>query len=379
MATQAIRPIVGCFVLAALSMAGLDAAEPKTFLKGTAESSEVVVEGVPAASLVACRDWSKEQWLGHFSIHTVIGDEVTATSLWGDYSVRDDAWFFEPRYPLRPGVAYEIRVSWPVAGQPDRTWRIRRQVAAAPTEPTRLTAIYPTGDELPENLLKFYLHFSGPMSREEVYRRVRLLDEHGKPVARPFLELSQELWSPDGLRLTLYFDPGRIKRGLKPREFLGPALSVGKRYTLVVDPEWPDAAGKPLAATMTKAFRVKDPDETQPDPKKWRVVVPKPESVETLQVLFDEPLDAGMLVRVLQVVDPMGNELAGSKELGTQEREWQFRPLQPWRAGQYHLVVAATLEDLAGNSIGRPFEVDVFRPANPATDSETVTVPFEVR
>ena len=46
----------------------------------------------------------------------------------------------------------------------------------------------------------------------------------------PFLELDEELWSPDGTRFTLVFDPGRIKRGLKPREEAGPILEAGKSY-----------------------------------------------------------------------------------------------------------------------------------------------------
>jgi hypothetical protein len=29
----------------------------------------------------------------------------------------------------------------------------------------------------------------------------------------------------------------------------------------------------------------------------------------------------------------------------------------PWKAGQYRLVAASILEDVAGNRIGRPFEV----------------------
>ena len=69
------------------------------------------------------------------------------------------------------------------------------------------------------------------MSRGEVYRRVRLVGEQGD-VDLPFLELGEELWDPEGRRLTLLFDPGRIKRGLKPREDAGQILQPGKRYAL---------------------------------------------------------------------------------------------------------------------------------------------------
>jgi hypothetical protein len=41
-------------------------------------------------------------------------------------------------------------------------------------------------------------------------------------------------------------------------------------------------------------------------------------------------------------------------------------------------VAATTLEDLAGNSIARPFEVDIFRPVQHQVKTETVQVPFAV-
>src|SRR5207302_1594426 len=102
------------------------------------------------------------------------------------------------------------------------------------TPPTKLVQVYPTADVLPENQLKFYLHFSAPMSRGEAYRRVHLIGEDGKEVETPFLELEEELWDGEGTRFTLFFHPGRVKRGLKPREEVGPTLEEGKRYTLVV-------------------------------------------------------------------------------------------------------------------------------------------------
>ena len=47
-------------------------------------------------------------------------------------------------------------------------------------------------------------------------------------------------------------------------------------------------------------------------------------------------------------------------------------------AGGYHLVAETTLEDLAGNSIGRPFEVDVFRPIQREVKVQHVQLPFTV-
>jgi hypothetical protein len=41
-------------------------------------------------------------------------------------------------------------------------------------------------------------------------------------------------------------------------------------------------------------------------------------------------------------------------------------------------VADTRLEDLAGNSIAKPFEVDVFHPVQREIKTETVKVPFEI-
>ena len=51
---------------------------------------------------------------------------------------------------------------------------------------------------------------------------------------------------------------------------------------------------------------------------------------------------------------------------------WSFVPEKPWAAGRYSLVIDTTLEDLAGNSIGRPFEVDLFNPVRRTLKAPTV-------
>jgi hypothetical protein len=48
------------------------------------------------------------------------------------------------------------------------------------------------------------------------------------------------------MRLTLFIDPGRIKRGVLPLEEVGPALEEGKRYTLMIDRDLKDGTGNPL-------------------------------------------------------------------------------------------------------------------------------------
>ncbi len=295
--------------------------------------------------------------------------------LFGEQRAEGGARVFEPRFPLRPGLTYRAVFEPSTGGRVERTFAIP---PPPPSAPTVVRAVFPSGDVLPENLLKFYLHFSAPMSRGEVYRRVRLLDASGKTVELPFLELGEELWDRAGVRVTLLFDPGRIKRGLKPREDSGPALEEGKSYTLVVDRDWPDAEGHPLGREHRKAFKVGAPDEKQPDPKAWRLQPLRAGSVEAMTVGFEEPLDEGLLNRVISVVDREGMTVAGRIEIDQGETRWRFRPEGAWKAGSYALRVDTTLEDRAGNSVDRPFEVDIVRPVERSIRSRVVELPFEV-
>jgi hypothetical protein len=227
-------------------------------------------------------------------------------------------------------------------------------------------------------MLKFYLHFSAPMSRGMAYQHIHLRDSSGKDVAFPFVELAEELWDPRGERLTILFDPGRIKTGLKPREELGPILYPGQTYTLVIDRGWLDAAGQPLRSDHRKTFRAGPTDSAPPDPATWTIQAPGPASRDPLLLTFPEPLDSAMLGRVLGVLDGAGRAVAGDVSIEAGETRWRFTPDAPWRAGAYRISVDKDLEDRAGNSIGRPFEVDIFDKVERKAVAETVFLPFRI-
>lgn len=290
------------------------------------------------------------------------------TPILGEQRRENDALIFVPRFPLRPGLEYRAVLD-DSAGAREAAFRLP---PPPDTPPTTVRAVFPSADRLPENLLKFYVHFSAPMSRGDAYRHVRLLDAAGKPVELPFLEIGEELWDPSSTRLTLLFDPGRIKRGLKPREDSGPTLEEGKSYTLVVDPAWPDASGKPLAAGHRKTFAAVPPDDVQPDPKRWTLSC----APEALTVAFEEPLDEAMLHRSLVVLDPQGKAVEGRIEIDRGETRWRFRPAKPWGPGTHALRVDAVLEDRCGNSLERPFEVDIVRPVERRIETRVVSIPF---
>jgi hypothetical protein len=285
---------------------------------------------------------------------------------------------FQPRFPLEPGVRYRADFRAPGSSKTTLSAEFGLPKAANPVASTVVARVAPASAVVPENLLKFYIEFSAPMSRGEAYDHIRLLDASGKPVDAPFLELGEELWDPRGRRFTLLFDPGRIKRGLLPREQLGPALSAGKSYTLLIDRRWHDAAGNVLASEYRKQFRVGPPDSAPPDPKSWALDTPEAGSRAPLRVSFKEPLDRALLGRLLAVTDREGNPVEGAQEIANDETWWSFVPVGPWRAGPHFLLIDRDLEDLAGNSVGRPFEVDVFRPIERRETADVVRLPFSI-
>jgi hypothetical protein len=159
---------------------------------------------------------------------------------------------------------------------------------------------------------------------------------------------------------------------------MGPSLVEGRSYTLVVDAAWPDTNGLPLKETFRHTFRVGPADEHPLDPKGWTVRAPAAGSRDALEVVFPEPLDRGLLLRALGVSRPGGVAIAGDVEIAAGERQWRFTPKDPWRGGAHELVALAMLEDLAGNRIGRPFEVDQFERSDRSPEPERTTIPFVV-
>ena len=245
----------------------------------------------------------------------------------------------------------------------------------------RVEHVFPSGDVLPSNQLRLYIYFSAPMSRGEAARHIHVLDSEGKELAgsRGLFLPGEELWDPAFQRLTMTFDPGRIKRGLTSNESIGPPLTEGKRYTLVIDADWPDARGVPMAAGFRKAFRGGPAQRVPPDPKRWNITAPKAGSRAPLVIDFPTPMNYPLLQRMISVSGRGSGMIYGAVATARQESEWRFAPEKPWAAGNYRIVVDTRLEDLAGNHIGEPFDIDVFNKVTEHIDTTTVSLPFSVR
>src|SRR4029079_4665006 len=97
----------------------------------------------------------------------------------GHYSIEGGALRFETKFPLEPGMSYVA--NFHPENLPDENRAAATLITAAfrlPTpvsNPTTIvTQVFPSADVVPENLLKFYLHFSAPMRRGHIYDYIHL-------------------------------------------------------------------------------------------------------------------------------------------------------------------------------------------------------------
>lgn len=364
-----ITAVVGLGVSLALCPApALIGGEPEVrWVGGGPGGMTVELSGLDGSALSTLRgsQWSAAEWQRMLAVRVGGGPvDLLAPAMAGAYEIRSNAVVFVPAFPLQAGVEYRASFQpWgvPGAGPGGKVVGVVHRVPEGSREPvTVVEAVYPTASAVPENLLKFYLQFSGAMSRKQVYDHVRLLDDKGAPVELPFLEIDEELWDPGMTRLTLLFDPGRIKRGVKPLEDVGSALVPGRSYTLVVDAGWLDAQGRRLKGEHRKSFRVVEADRQPIDPKAWKVGSVRAGTTMALEVDFGEPLEHALARRLIQVVDSSGQALPGKWTLGHEERSGRFVPERGWPRGVAKLRISGVLEDLAGNNPGKAFDVDVF-------------------
>ena len=291
----------------------------------------------------------------------------------GTYERRGAQLRFRPSLPLLPGQTYTARLE--LHGLKFRT-ELRTEAAAPATTP-RLLAIYPTTDRLPANHLKFYLVFSEPMETGVFLNYCRLTDAQGKLVEAPFRET--ELWSVDGRRLTLWFHPGRQKTGVNLNVEFGPVLEAGREYRLVIDGRWPSAHGVPLGEKGLKTFHTVPPLREQLTVKNWQIHPPMAGTRDPLSVTLPQPLDWATLQRQLHVTTGAGT-VPGAVTVERGEREWSFVPEQVWQKGPHEIRVGTAIEDQAGNSLARPFEVDLnLQLRARAVVPPEIGIPFAVR
>ncbi len=317
----------------------------------------VLVTGLSRSEVEALgtQQLTNEGWARIFRV-TVLDDKgnPAATPVAGAYSLGRGVARFTPMYPLDPGRRYQVVFA--------DTTSVVTVPAGAPSAPTSVSEVYPSGDVVPANLLRMYVAFSGQMGSRDGQDYLSVADAAGRDLDDALLPLNTSLWNDDRTRFTVLFDPGRVKRGILPNRRAGRPLAQGMTFTLSVRRDWPDAHGRPLVSDFRRTFRVGAAVERPLDPSAWQITAPAAMSKGELVVRFPWALDRGLLARSLQVSTDNSTVdgtvvIEGAVTIDKGELGWRFTPAtRAWLPGAYTIVVRPELEDVSGNRIGRAFE-----------------------
>jgi hypothetical protein len=320
--------------------------------------------------------WSRPEpaagWEAVFAVYA--GDDPAGPAMLGVYAREGDAVAFTPRFTPAPGL--RLRAVFSPPGAEAVTARFGG-VPVPPRAPTtRVLSVTPSAAVWPENILKLYITFSAPMRIGVAWDNIRVRDAAGAVLGGLFVEIDQELWDTEGRRLTVLFDPGRIKRGLVDNINEGPPLVAGQRYRLEIDAFWRDAAGGLLVEPFARAVLVGAPERAPIDPAAWRLTPPA-RPTEPLVVDFGRPLDAALALRAITVRKDDAI-VPCDAELECDETRLVFNPTRPWTPGRYTLHADDILEDVAGNRIGRPFDIDARDPIQRGATARAAELAFEI-
>lgn len=270
----------------------------------------------------------------------------------GEIQITEAEVVFTPVIRFTPGYTYDVKIK-------DETLTSVRIEEKRSMAPTVVTHIYPSVDTLPENLLKFYIAFSQSMQEGYALENIVLIRNEKDTLKEVFMEIQPELWDREKKMLTLWLDPGRIKRDLQPNQRLGNPLETGNRYRLLIRQSFRDAYGKDLAQPFSKEFIVGPRDSTVPIYKDWKLALPKAGAREPLIVTMKECMDYGVLIRAIHIHNSNHDFLDGIIEPRENETVFHFIPDKEWAKGDYTVELQARLEDLAGNNLERLFDKDL--------------------
>lgn len=297
-------------------------------------------------------------------------ENTSAGAILGGYTTGENNFIFTPLVPFTRGLTYEIKFKNKHIG------KVEIPLANASDAPS-LFAIYPSQDTLPENLLKIYFQFSRPMREGESQHHIALLNDQNDTLRDVFLNLQPELWNNERTALTLWLDPGRIKRDLIPNQQMGNPLRKGQRYTLMVSANWKDVQGLSLTQAYKHHFIVGPRDSISPDPLQWRILnLPFANTIQPLLISTGESLDFFLLKEAIRILDEKGKPINGKLEISNEETTVTFIPSNRWLTGRYRLQVESRLEDLAGNNLNKVFDRDIR--LQQVNDQIVVEKPFEI-
>ncbi len=229
----------------------------------------------------------------------------------------------------------------------------------------QVTHIFPSTDEIPANILKWYILFSKPVNPIKIYDHIQFLDDNNNVIDRSILNLGAPLLSSDGMLLTVWIEPGRQKRDLGPNQHLGSVFEPSKKYTLLIANTLKDTQGNTIQESYTHKFTSYQADRKKLSIDDFHPMPIHANTQQTLEVKCKEQLDYGSLIDAFSIY--YENKLVDGKvSFDYQTKSIKFTPFSIWKKGTYTLIFESQLEDLAGNNFLHLFDRPVQEDSNTA-------------
>jgi len=290
------------------------------------------------------------------------------TAIFGKIENTHNSYSFFPVMPFTSGLSYQIKCEQQI---------IHEFLVPFPKNISRssVTNIFPSGQTIPANLLKIHIYFSQPMEEGRSMDYIHVLGENGDTLQNIFLNLQPELWNESQTGLTMWLDPGRIKRDLQPNLKMGPPLNIKSKYQMVISKFWKDKHGMELLDDFTKTYAVIDEDREKPDVETLEINYPAIKTKNVISIDFRESIDYEVAIEAIYLIK--GNKsIQGNVTLINHESQWRFKPEEPWSQGNYVLIIESRLEDLAGNNLNRLFDRDLEHDKTETPDNHQVEISF---
>lgn len=307
-------------------------------------------DGVLRLELSNTSDSLKEpfEYLSVF-VSNEVNEYALVNRIQGRYTKEGNSLIFEPYFPFDIGFSYVVRAK--LADDAEIAFVPFQIGSKQKVDQAKVVSIHPLADFLPENLLRFYIYFKTPMRQEEALQHIKLIDDAGKVDDHAFMKFKEELWSNDGRRLTVLFDPGRIKRGVGANSQNGPSLETGRSYQLRVSGDWEDVYGQKLQQNSVKQINIVKAYRQKMDLNNWSLEKPSLNSLDVVTLRFDRIIDHAIVQSAINIVDEQGAFINGYWEIPDSQRLIYFVPKTPWKKGKYRIEFDTLLEDISGNNL----------------------------
>lgn len=308
--------------------------------------------------LIEKENFRFSEWSSFFYVQAAPG----SPAILGSYSIADNHLSFKPKFLPDPKVQYYVTFSYPKLNAllDENIMEEAEFTDIASFDPPETTqpeviSFIPKLEEVPANLLRFYVYFSAPMSLQNPYDFITIIDKSGKELVDPFVIIPEGLWNINHTRLTLLLHPGRVKEGVGPNMALGDVLKVGNSYTLKISKEWKGASGEPLKSSFTQTINATNPLERAMNINSWALRAER-KNIGVLHVVTDHPLDQPLAKRMLFIRGENDRILPSRVEFDSPEK---FRLL--WQlddSEKLEMLIDPRLEDVCGNTPHYAFDLE---------------------